>query len=283
MGVTDNFFEVGGDSILAMHIVFLAQKICSLENYSLAHIYEYSNVESGVENIVKSKNNFLYSLNSIDYSLEKKYMFCIHPAYGLSASYALLSKIFSQFFNVYGVDSPIFHGSELESLSPAEIFSVYASAIKEKLNDQNECTLVGWSLGCIYIKGIIEQLEYLGISVGKVIFLDPYIKNDKYHSNVNIVSKRIIYEARKLIYKEFNKISDSSIENYLRSINDTNNRIIKFTDMSYLYCATHIIISETYNLTNIFPYINSPSFYSFPSTTHETLVHDERLKFLFID
>ncbi|MGP3363030.1 phosphopantetheine-binding protein, partial [Escherichia coli] len=88
VGIRDNFFEIGGDSISATRILNHIQKNLSIE-VPLGVLFKASTIADLSDYLSKSEDwDPLISMLPIKSSGSEPPLFCIHPALGLSWGYA---------------------------------------------------------------------------------------------------------------------------------------------------------------------------------------------------
>jgi thioesterase domain-containing protein/acyl carrier protein len=97
-------------------------------------------------------------------------LFCLHPASGLSWQFASLKRHLPHQIPLYGLQSPLFSGSELPD-TIAELASGYADTVVD-VAPSGPIRLLGWSFGGSLALLIAEELSRRGREVTFVGMLD---------------------------------------------------------------------------------------------------------------
>ncbi len=148
VGIRDNFFQLGGNSISAIKLV---SKCPSLK---VADLFVYKTIEGLAERMPDN----LVKLNQ---ATGLPNLFMIHPAAAGCEVYASLAKELEEQFSCYGVDSyNLHHTQKIENLT--ELSNRYLMAIDEVMakTSQTSYHLLGWSLGgtiALEIASLLEQ------------------------------------------------------------------------------------------------------------------------------
>ncbi|MGG8495336.1 amino acid adenylation domain-containing protein [Tenacibaculum sp. TC6] len=171
IGTDDNFFEIGGQSILLMKLIGqlwnVYQKEISLQNFlGNATIKELSGIILGKTNEEKS---LLVTLNKEGYD-EK--MFMIPPVLGTSIIYkALAEKLEKIGITCYGVQ---YRGFDYETNLDLSIPAMAKGMVKEiepYLSTSKSNIVLGYSMGAILALEIVTELEIMGYET-KLVLID---------------------------------------------------------------------------------------------------------------
>ncbi|MGS0897367.1 amino acid adenylation domain-containing protein [Burkholderia stagnalis] len=179
VGRHDNFFELGGHSLLAVRLIELIRKTFAVDigintlftcpnlNQLAKHIEFPLALASPVEMLLPIKVK--EAAESTPPTL-----FCIHPASGLSWSFAGLTRYPRGRFQIYGLQSGGI--AEGTSLAPSveAMSSEYIHVIRT-VQPHGPYRLIGWSMGGLVAFEVACQLQALGETVDFVGVLDSFL------------------------------------------------------------------------------------------------------------
>ncbi len=170
-GVTDDFFECGGDSLKAMELLSKIKKELDWSGLLLTDILKSGTIRGLAEfKLSGSKGSILRELSEI--SPNKKKAFFIHGGNGSADSYKKIVAVVKDRLNCYGIDLMKAVTLEPKKISLRELAEEYAEAITSVTVPEDEVTLVGWCIGgtiCFEAAYILEKAGYTKI---KLMFLD---------------------------------------------------------------------------------------------------------------
>ncbi|NEQ41889.1 MAG: AMP-binding protein, partial [Okeania sp. SIO3I5] len=170
IGVTNNFFNLGGDSLLAVHLMSQIQQQFQ-RNLPLATLFSSPTIEQ-LADILRSEENPLpwSALVKIKGGLLPP-LFCIHPAGGTVFCYQDIASYLSSEQPVYGLQS---FGLSLESTHHTSIEQMAAHYIQEiqTVQPHGPYFLSGWSLGGLVAFEIAQQLQSRGEQIALLILID---------------------------------------------------------------------------------------------------------------
>ncbi|NDA90304.1 MAG: hypothetical protein EBY20_05295 [Alphaproteobacteria bacterium] len=271
VGIHDDFFKLGGDSILAIRLVI------KLNHYYQSHlkvsdIFVYRNIELLSSRIIQTKDGYqpIVKLNNI---YKKPYMFMIHPGAAGCEVYTSLANKLANHFNCYGVDSyNLYHEKKIDNLN--ELAKYYLSYINEiMINAHNQVYhLFSWSLGgqisleiaYIDIEEIKNEYKNYAISEGidksyitKImtnIDIDDKIEKHKISSTLNnthvLLFKAMLEDTRfkannfKKVHEYSSTLEYNNIDKILK--NKSNIKLIKVNkaDHGNILDQEELIVSE---------------------------------------
>ncbi|UTV98198.1 amino acid adenylation domain-containing protein [Marinomonas rhizomae] len=173
VGIRDNFFEIGGDSISATRILNHIQKNLLIE-VPLGVLFKASTIADLSDYLSKSEDwDPMISTLPIKSSGTDSPLFCIHPALGLSWGYAGLLRHLSKSTPVYGLQATgLRHAARLPE-SIEEMAEEYLLQIK-RVQPQGPYRLLGWSFGGLVAHAIAEKLQAQSETVSFLCMLDSY-------------------------------------------------------------------------------------------------------------
>lgn len=153
IGVKDNFFEVGGNSLKAMKLQGILRRKKGI-TIRIQDIYNQPTIEDMVLNQLKYRDILL--LNKWNYK-NRKNIYFIPPLFGSSAIYKKLSEKFDNDFNCFGLQFKGFQKNELYS-SVEEIAKDFSDQIIRQ-QSEGEFILFGYSMGAVIAFETAKILE----------------------------------------------------------------------------------------------------------------------------
>ena len=174
IGVEENFFEAGGDSILAMSLLArIAHELgCNLPP---AGILQAATIEKLAVALRQGARPEDWSpLVPIQAEGGKPPFFCVHPGGGNVLCYLQLSKQLGADRPFYGLQCPGVDGV-LQPVAQAEQMArQYVAAIRQ-VQPRGPYAVGGWSVGGVFAYEIAQQLRAAGEQVRLLAILDSGI------------------------------------------------------------------------------------------------------------
>ena len=174
IGVEENFFEVGGDSILAMSLLArIAQELgCNLPP---AGILQAATIEKlAVALRQEARPEDWTPLVPIRAEGSKPPFFCVHPGGGNVLCYLQLAKQIGADRPFFGLQCPGVDGI-LPPLAEAEQMArLYVEAIRQ-VQPRGPYAVGGWSVGGVFAYEVAQQLRAAGQQVRLLAILDSGI------------------------------------------------------------------------------------------------------------
>ncbi|WP_405487682.1 amino acid adenylation domain-containing protein [Nocardia sp. NBC_00511] len=182
VGIDDAFFELGGNSLLAVELAaaIRAEFACDLE---VQAIFESASVADLAERIaepnaeadpgtaaLKDPYGLLYQLTSGPARGER--IFCFHPLGGTAWPYFTLAGLLDE-FTLIGVQSRRLGSAEPGPRDIAGMAAAYCDAMLE-LQTSGPYLLVGWSYGGLIAQAVAVELRQRGRDVGLLALLDTF-------------------------------------------------------------------------------------------------------------
>jgi amino acid adenylation domain-containing protein len=173
LGVHDNFFALGGHSILAMRLLGLIRQTFAQE-LPLSVLLQAPTIADLAGFLADRTRTSCRFLVPIQARGTKRPLFCLHPAGGQVMVYQPLAACLGPDRPLYGLQSqdlteePGIHRS-LEAMAVD-----YATAIRACQSD-GPYALLGWSLGGVLAMAVARALEIQGQRVVFVGLLDTYL------------------------------------------------------------------------------------------------------------
>jgi enterobactin synthetase component F len=174
IGLHDNFFQLGGDSLKAAEIVARFPEHFGTE-LPLASLFEASTI-GGLSTYLQragSSSDPLGMVLPLRVAQGERPLFCIHPVVGLSWGYASLLRHLDDKLPVYGLQSHGLRGDVPLPESIVEIAADYLAQIR-RIQPQGPYRMLGWSLGGLIAHEVAVQLQASGDQVEFLAMLDAY-------------------------------------------------------------------------------------------------------------
>ncbi len=171
VGIDDDFFELGGDSLKALTIVPKIKEAlkCQLD---LSDIMLYPTIRQLAENLVDNRSDSgpecIVKLNKCD---QKRNIFFIHPLHGLAYQYRDLARLLEKEFNVYCIQV---RGVSRRSPYPTSMYEMvddYLYQLKE-IQAEGPYIIGGYCFGDFVAYNLVKKMEVMGMKVEHLIMLD---------------------------------------------------------------------------------------------------------------
>jgi len=171
IGIEDNFFDLGGHSMLAVRMVAEVEKRTQIQ-LPLAALFR----EPTIANLAEFLRNPQQSgpaaaIIPLAQSPQGRPLFCIHPAGGTVFCYREFSELFDGVRPVYGLQARGVDGRETPHQNLTEMAAYYAEAIR-LIVPSGQCDLVGWSMGGNIAYEVARQLLEADAWDGNLFLLD---------------------------------------------------------------------------------------------------------------
>ena len=173
IGVTDNFFEVGGHSLKATILVEKLKKECNVE-LPLVDFFKAPTIRDTARFMDRSKNrrdaieNIVLLKRGAD---SRKRLFLVHDGTGGIEGYLEFCKNISSEFDCFGIKVHPKIGHVPKVIRVEEIARMYVERIKERAC-QEPYFIAGWSLGGTIAFEMTRQLENDNREIGVCALID---------------------------------------------------------------------------------------------------------------
>ncbi len=169
IGTHDNFFRIGGHSLLALRLVRLIEKKLG-KKISLANVFKYSTIKSLSDFLYANNETLPHALLPIQPLGKLPPLFLVHPAGGLSTPYLSL-LLDNREQPIYGINNPCMNQEESHFSTIEEMASTYVHIV-QTVQNTGPYRLGGWSFGGIVSLEMARQLQSKGKIVEMVILMD---------------------------------------------------------------------------------------------------------------
>ncbi len=182
VGSDDNFFDLGGHSMLAVRMVSEVESRAGIE-IPLAALFRRPTVATLADMLrdptAIAGASTIVPLNRVaaEYQISGPQpdsavpLFCVHPAGGTVFCYRELADRLGESRPVFGVQARGIDGRQPPHRALTAMASDYVTAIRDVLND-GPCHLLGWSLGGNIAYEVARQFRHCGGDVGMLVMLD---------------------------------------------------------------------------------------------------------------
>ncbi|MBA8822961.1 amino acid adenylation domain-containing protein [Saccharopolyspora lacisalsi] len=173
VGIDDDFFALGGHSLVATKLVSRIRSALGVE-LSIRALFDASTPATLAERLgVDTGDDALDVLLPLRAGGSKPPLFCVHPAGGLSWMYSGLVTRVDPDRPIYGLQA---RGIGDPDRAPADIDEMardYAARIRE-VQPRGPYCLLGWSFGGNVVQTVAAQLRDQGEEVALLAVLDAY-------------------------------------------------------------------------------------------------------------
>jgi thioesterase domain-containing protein/acyl carrier protein len=169
----DGFFELGGDSLLAIRLVARIRAVLGAE-VPVRSLFEWP-TPAGMARVVGSPQDRipLKVLLPLRRRGSRPPLFCIHPGFGLAWAYTSLLRHLDPEQPVYGIQAGGIGDQSAWPGSFDELVRDYSREIRAVQPD-GPYHLLGWSSGGLIAHALACELEQAGQPVGLLAVLDAY-------------------------------------------------------------------------------------------------------------
>lgn len=171
LSVTDNFFEVGGHSLLAVRLMAKIEKTFG-KRIPLTALFQGGTIENLTSIVRESTDQSHFSpLVKLHSHGEKTPFYCVHPAGGNVLCFFEMGKIMGRNRPIYGLQSKGIDG-EAKPIDSVESMASYYIEELLKLQPEGPYCLGGYSFGVHVAFEMARQLVDQGMEVGTLVILD---------------------------------------------------------------------------------------------------------------
>lgn len=198
ISTTDNFFNIGGHSLLAVNLATSIQDTfkCS---FPLSTVFDEPTLKQQaqfLEHSNKQEFSCIVSLNNVKSTLAP--MFLCPPTGGLVGSYIKLAQLIGD-RQVYALQDPGLDERGQSYNSMEELAAIYAQEIKAT-QTQGSIILGGWSFGGLVALEAARKLVLEGIQIQQLILFDSYAPHQQTpvptNSQLNLSVARLLADLK---------------------------------------------------------------------------------------
>lgn len=171
IGVNEDFFNLGGDSVLAMSLL---ARVSQETGYLLpaGGIFSAPTVERLAASLRAGSAPDLWSpLVPMQTAGVRPPFFCVHPGGGNVLCYLQLSRHLGSDQPFYGLQAPGVDGIREPLTSVEEMAEEYVAAIRE-VRPEGPYSLGGWSVGGVVAYEMAQQLRTAGEDIASLVVID---------------------------------------------------------------------------------------------------------------
>ena len=206
IGIRDDFFKLGGHSLLVIEVLARINKILDSE-VEINTLFEYPTILELAEKIVTSSPTKGKILFPIQEKGTQRALYFAPPGGGTTNCYIHLAKQLGESQPLYAFQSPGIYGELPIAESVEKMASIFIKEM-QKVNSTGPYRLGGYSFGGIVAYEMALQLEKMGFKVDELIIFDISISKIKNRLKIDInpdqVFTELIYSAlNQLLGKEF--------------------------------------------------------------------------------
>ncbi|SDZ22918.1 thioesterase domain-containing protein, partial [Thermoactinomyces sp. DSM 45892] len=197
VSITDDFFSIGGHSLLAIKLLAQIKNEFDKE-IEVSSLFQNTILEK-LASLIRQKTSSEKS-SGLTINLqesEKDPFFCIHPAGGTVFCYIKLAKVLESNCSFYGIQSPYLEMDPINEKSLKEICSIYVGEIKRK-QPKGPYKIGGWSAGGIIAYEIARQLLEQGEEVSLLALMDSDFSSFRHE----ITEEDAIIQIAQAIFKD---------------------------------------------------------------------------------
>ncbi len=209
VGIDDNFFAIGGNSILALRIVIRIRELTGRE-LPLATFFQAPTIRSYSRFLTRDDADSQWSsLIAIQPGGAKLPFYFVHAIGGNVLGYQRMAHYLGPDYPVFGLQSRGLDGRQNPFFSIPEMANHYCREIRASF-PQGPYLIGGHSFGGIVAYEIARQLTELQCQVGLLVVFDTSIKSlsllplrRQFAVRTKLWLERILYHSRQLIYLSF--------------------------------------------------------------------------------
>ncbi|TXH76237.1 MAG: amino acid adenylation domain-containing protein, partial [Lysobacteraceae bacterium] len=234
IGITDAFFDVGGDSLLATVMVAKINKAFHL-NFPIRIVFEEETIERIALKIDElTKRPPQGKPLALKRTGSRNPLFCIHAGSGFGRPYLAMLRHLPHDLPVYALEA---RGLNDDDVLPATLADMCADYIEQiqVIQPHGPYHLLGWSFGAIAAHAMAAEMQKRGLTVAKLIMIDGAPFYDEEWSEEIVAAHQLDLESRLFSYKDYQDASDElkrTMIARMSAIHSNNMRLSYYRDPS---------------------------------------------------
>ncbi len=204
IGLDDDFFTLGGNSLLATQVTARLRGALGV-NIQVSWIFTDATVAAiaGRVEAVSGGSTPIVPTSAFDVLLpirsagDSDPIFCIHPASGLAWCYAGLAPYTEPGRRIYGIQSPELAEDDPHPRSIEQLAEEYVRVI-QAVQPRGPYHLLGWSLGGVIAHAVATRFRLLGKQVSLLAMLDSRLREAESTANQEFTVGDILVELADL-------------------------------------------------------------------------------------
>jgi len=170
IGITDDFFDMGGNSLKALTVASLAGRH-RIAAFSLESLFAHPTVAALAAHLDAQSPDTPSNIFPLNAATGRYDLFLIHPGYGLVAEYRALARQVEGVANVHGVQSPLYSEPDWWPPTLVDTARDYVERIR-RIQPTGPYHLLGWSSGGWIAREMAFVLEAMGEEVAFLGMVD---------------------------------------------------------------------------------------------------------------
>ena len=212
VGIHDDFFRLGGNSILAIKLVNKVNTFYQSQ-LKISEIFIDRTFEKLISKIIRIKKN-CHIIEKINISNAASNLFMIHPATAGCEVYNLLAHDLSDFYSCYGIDSfNMIYKNKIENLHELALHYLSHIDLIMQTTHHQPYNILGWSLGGQIALEIASILEARGEKRINLFLIDTVL----YDENMLSLSQDLDLNNRQKTYEK-NALLQGIEKDYIQKI-----------------------------------------------------------------
>ncbi|WHP06166.1 amino acid adenylation domain-containing protein [Acinetobacter corruptisaponis] len=293
--VEEDFFALGGHSILAMKLTIEIKKAFD-RSLAVNQIMTGANIEKLAEQlqlqslINQASDDAGFDTTFIIRQAKTKPVFCIYPGSGLAWQYSVLNRYLHPDISLIGLQSPRPNGALVYSQTMDELIDHQLKQVLEIQSD-GPFTFLGYSLGGTIAYGLADRLQRLGHEVAFVGLLDTYPAeiHDWDMQNADAVTEeaeqeqiqffnQVLDGADEVLNEEKDSLQDYIFANYRDAVRLlSQHQTSSYAGKIHVFVADQSLPDYIQPLENWQPFVNELEVIRLPEASHENLLSPEQL------
>ena len=169
VGVNQNFFELGGQSFLAVRLMSRILRELGAD-LPLTSLISAGTVEA-LARLIEDRTDHSSPLVTLTRGAGRPDLFCVHPSGGLVLCYVELAGRLEDRVRFHGLAAPGLEGDMAPHRSTEELARTYVEALR-RVAPRGPYRLAGWSSGGVVALAMAHALRAAGEEVSSLILLD---------------------------------------------------------------------------------------------------------------